>query len=123
MSEALDPAEQTALESLVSAMLHQFSESKAVSDEDIDQLLKKGYSLNDEQRSALQKLGANPFEWIANKPEAPIDAPVAREHTSEFAGMYRHGSDETLDSQTKKIIEEKRKQIIRRLREKGKKLE
>jgi hypothetical protein len=123
MSEALDPAEQKALESLISAVLHQFTNLEPVSDEKIDQLLKQEFSLNDEQRAALQKLGSSPFEWITKKADVPGHISVVREHTPELAGMYRHGSDETLDSQTKKLIEEKRKQIIRRLREKGKNLE
>jgi hypothetical protein len=123
MNEALNPGEQKALESLISAVLHQFSNCESVSDEEIDNLLKEGYSLSDEQRNALQKLGGDPFEWMTKKSGAPREGPAVREQAPELAGMYRQGSDESLDSETKKLIEEKRNQIIRRLREKGKNVE
>ncbi len=123
MKEALDPTEQKALQSLISAVLHQFGTSDFVSDEEIDEFVQDGYSLSEEQKTALAKLGRTPLAWTTNKSDEPQVAAFVREEVAELAGMYRHGSDETLDAETKKLIEEKRKQIINRLREKGKNVE
>ena len=123
MNEPLNPSEQKALESLISAILHQFGTSEAVSDKEIDELLMKGYSLSEEQKTVLAKLGDDPLVWVTKDTNAARMAAVVREEAAELAGMYRHGSDEALDSETKKLIEEKRKQIINRLRQKGKNLE
>ena len=123
MNEPLNPSEQKALESLVSAILHQFGTSEAVSDKEIDELLMKGYSLSEEQKTVLAKLGDDPLVWVTKDTNTARMAAVVREEAAELAGMYRHGSDEALDSETKKLIEEKRKQIINRLRQKGKNLE
>jgi hypothetical protein len=119
MNEQHDPRERKALESLVSAILHQFRTTEAISDKEIDEFLAGGYSLDEEQRNALNKLGSNPLSWTATD-ERDTRAPgVVREATAEFAGMYRHSSDEELDSETRKLIEQKRQQIIDRLRQKG----
>ena len=83
----------------------------------------KGYSLSEEQKTVLAKLGDDPLVWVTKDTNAARMAAVVREEAAELAGMYRHGSDEALDSETKKLIEEKRKQIINRLRKKGKNLE
>ena len=123
MNDRYDPREQKALESLVSALLHQFGTREAVSDKEIDEFLKEGYSLSEEQRSALAKLGDDPLAWVTNERDDSKVTAVVREATTELAGMYRHGSDEGLDSETRKLIEQKRQQIIERLRQKGKDIE
>ena len=123
MNEPLDPSEQKALESLISAVLHQFGTSQALSDKEIDELLEERYSLSEEQQRALAKLGDDPLVWITKETETHRMSALVREEDVELAGMYRHGSDETLDSETKKLIEEKRQQIINRLRQKGKNVE
>jgi hypothetical protein len=119
MNEQYDPREQKALESLVSALLHQFGTREAVSDKEIDDFLEEGYPLSEEQRSALAKLGDHPLAWITKERQDSGMAAVVREETPELAAMYRHGSDEGLDSETRKLIEQKRQQIIERLRQKG----
>ena len=115
MSEPLNPIEQKAMESLISAVLHQFGAGESVSDKEIDEFLNEGYSLSDEQKTALGKLGTSHWTWITAE-AGDCKTPVIREQTAELAGMYRHGSDKTLDSETRKLLEEKRKEIINRLR-------
>ena len=75
------------------------------------------------KKRALAKLGDDPLVWITKETETHRMSALVREEDVELAGMYRHGSDETLDSETKKLIEEKRQQIINRLRQKGKNVE
>jgi hypothetical protein len=123
MNERYDRREQRALESLVSALLHQFGTREPVSDKEIDEFLEEGYSLSEEQRSALAKLGDDPLAWMTNQRDNSGMAAVVREETTELAGMYRQGSDEGIDDETKKLIEQKRQQIIDRLRRKGKDVE
>jgi phytoene dehydrogenase-like protein len=123
MNDRYDPSEQKALESLVSAILHQFGSSEAISDKEIEEFLEEGYSLSEEQRNALAKLGDDPLAWITNELDDSRIPAAIREKTAELAGMHRHGSDEELDSETRKLIEQKRQQIIDRLRQKGKDVE
>jgi hypothetical protein len=119
MSERDNAREQTALESLISVVLHQFDTRDSISEEEIDQFLCEACSLSDEQRNALAKLGHNPLESLMDEGKDHHTPPVLREEMPELAGMYRHGSDAGLDSETRKLIEEKRRQIIERLRQKG----
>lgn len=123
MNERHDPTEQKALESLIGAILHQFGASEMVSDQEIEEFLSQGYSLSEEQQIALSKLGDNPLEWITNKRDDAGMVNIIRDETVELAGMYRHSSDEKLDCETKKLIEEKRRQIIAKIRRKRKDLE
>src|SRR5436189_4783252 len=106
MNEPRDP-EQTALESLVSAILHQFSPNHPVSDDEVDEFIKNEYVLSDEQRKALANLG-DPRERMKKDPPAIIVAEQADPLAPELAGMYRHSSDEQLDAHTKQLIEQKR---------------
>ena len=77
MNEPLNPSEQKALESLISAVLHQFGTSEAVSDKEIDELLRKGYSLSEEQKSALAKLGDDPLVWVTKETETQLECPLS----------------------------------------------
>lgn len=123
MNKQHDPREHKALESLVSAILHQFGTTEAISDKEIDEFLEGGYSLDEEQRSALTELGSNPLSWTADDERDIRATGIVQEATAELAGMYRHSSDEELDNETRKLIEQKRQQIIDRLRQKGKDVE
>jgi hypothetical protein len=72
--------------------------------------------LSEEARTLLQRMGGSPFAQPT--PDVNQSAEVS---AFELAGMYRSGSDDTLDEAVKQEIERKRKELLERLKSKKRK--
>ena len=102
--------EDQALLALIAGTLHPFSVE--VTDEEIDSVLSKAKPLSEEGRAALANLGDDPFATIRpSKPRATVAVDSRR-----LAAMHREADISDLDEETQAKLEEKRQEVLDRLR-------
>jgi hypothetical protein len=102
--------EDLALLALIAGTLHPYAVD--VTDEEIDAVLSKAKPLSEEGRVALDNLGDDPFATIRRvKPRANDAA-----DSGLLAAMHREADDADLDEETQAKLEEKRQEVLDRLR-------
>ena len=102
--------ENQALLALIAGTLHPFRVD--VTDDEIDAILSKAKPLSEEGCVALGNLGDNPFATIRpSKPRATVAV-----DSRLLAAMHREADDAALDEETQAKLEEKRQEVLERLR-------
>ena len=113
MKSPEDPREQKALEALLTAALHPFGLEDDVTEQEVVEFLQSMPPLTSAQQAALDSLGQDPLQWVTC--ERTEDRSSAKKDADVFAAMYRHGSDEGLDEETRREIERKRQEVLKKL--------
>lgn len=102
--------ENQAILALIAGTLHPFRID--VTDAEIDAVLSSAKPLSEEGRMALGTLGDNPFATIRrSKPRVTVAA-----DSGLLAAMHREADDAALDEETQAKLEEKRQEVLERLR-------
>jgi hypothetical protein len=103
--------EDQALLALIAGTLHPFAID--VTKEEIDSVLSKAIPLSEEGRAALARLGDNPFasNQRSSKPRASVES-----NSGLLAAMHREADNADLDEETQAKLEEKRQEVLERLR-------
>jgi hypothetical protein len=102
--------EDQALLALIAGTLHPYFVD--VTKEEIDSVLSKARPLSEDGRLALANLGDNPFiTQRLSKPPANVEL-----NSGLLAAMHREADNADLDEETQAKLEEKRQEVLDRLR-------
>lgn len=102
--------ENQAVLALIAGTLHPFGVD--VTEQEIDAVLSRAKPLSEEGRVALANLGDDPFARFP-QPKLRVSASIDLGH---LAAMHREAESAELDEETQAKLEEKREEVLERLR-------
>jgi hypothetical protein len=106
--------EDKAVLALIAGTLHPYAGE--VTEEEIESVLASGRTLSAEGRMALEGLGDDPFASM----DRTKDRPPAASEAGQLAAMHREAVSAELDDETRAKLEEKRQEVLERIRNRNK---